>query len=212
MAGILLATLAAGACSSGSTTAAHGSTTVGSTPGGTGAPGSSCAGSTSPGSTSAADKLVPGDIPDNQAYVAFQPTAAGYQLSVPEGWARSEAGGVVTFTDKFNSIRVQVVPAPTAPSVASAGTTDVASLRASAPCFVAGKVSQVSRTAGPVILVTYRADSPPDAVTGKIVRQDVERYEFWRSGQEAIVTLSSSQGSDNVDPWRRVTDSFRWTP
>ena len=76
----------------------------------------------------------------------------------------------------------------------------------------AGKVSQVSRSAGPAILVTYRADSPPDPVTAKVVHQDVERYVFWRSGSEVVITLSSSQGSDNVDPWRKVTDSFRWTP
>jgi hypothetical protein len=47
-------------------------------------------------------------------------------------------------------------------------------------------------------------------VTGKSVTEAVQRYEFWRSGQEVVLTLSAPQGSDNVDPWRTITDSFRW--
>jgi hypothetical protein len=156
------------------------------------------------------DVLVPGDIPDNQAYVAYQSAADGYHLSVPEGWARSQAGATVTFSDKFNSIQVQVVAAPSPPSVASAQSTEVAALAASTPCFQAGKVGQAVRRSGPAVLITYRADSPADPVTGKVVRQDVERYEFWHAAKEAVITLSSPQGSDNVDPWRKVTDSFAW--
>jgi hypothetical protein len=72
-------------------------------------------------------------------------------------------------------------------------------------------VSQVARAAGPAVRVTYRAASVPDAVTGKRVLEDVERYEFWHGGKLAAVTLSSPHGSDNVDPWRKVTDSFSWT-
>ena len=64
--------------------------------------------------------------------------------------------------------------------------------------------------AGPVVLVTYRANSAPDPVTGKSVVLDVERYEMWHNGTRATITLSAPQGSDNVDPWRTVTDSFRW--
>ena len=33
-----------------------------------------------------------GDIPDNQAYVAYAPPGAGYSVKVPEGWARTTAG------------------------------------------------------------------------------------------------------------------------
>jgi hypothetical protein len=69
----------------------------------------------------------------------------------------------------------------------------------------------VSRAAGPAVHITYKADAAPDPVTGKVVHDDVERYEFWLAGSEAVITLSSPQGSDNVDPWRVVTDSFSWT-
>lgn len=68
----------------------------------------------------------------------------------------------------------------------------------------------VQRAAGPAVLITYQAISAPDAVTGKSVTEAVERYEFWRGGQEVVLTLSAPQGADNVDPWRMITDSFRW--
>src|SRR4051794_21026165 len=46
-----------------------------------------------------------GDIPDNQAFVAYRPPGAGYSVKVPEGWARSASGRAVAFTDKLNTIR-----------------------------------------------------------------------------------------------------------
>ncbi len=89
--------LAVGACGSGSkaTSAAPGSaSTVGT------------AGTASSGATSAPEINAAGDIPDNQAFVAFTPPAGGFSVKVPEGWARTEAGGVVTFTDKANSVHI----------------------------------------------------------------------------------------------------------
>ena len=58
------------------------------------------------------------------------------------------------------------------------------------------------------MLVTYEADSAPNAVTGKAVREAVERYTFWRAGQQVVLTLSGPKGADNVDPWRIVTNSL----
>ena len=58
--------------------------------------------------------------------------------------------------------------------------------------------------------MTYRAASAPDAVTGKTITEDVERYAFWKAGRLAIVTLAAPRGSDNVDAWRLITTSFRW--
>src|SRR5437867_1081498 len=43
----------------------------------------------------------PGDIPDNQAFVAYAVTAAGFELKVPEGWARTTASSGITFSDKL---------------------------------------------------------------------------------------------------------------
>jgi hypothetical protein len=134
-----------------------------------------------------------------------------YAVKVPEGWARTVSGERVTFTDKYNTVRVDLVPAATAPTVASARTAEVPAVAAATSCFALRDVTTVRRAgAGSAVLVRYRADAPPDPVTGKRVRDDVERYEFWRNGTEAVLTLSGAQGADNVDPWRTVSESFRW--
>src|SRR5437899_10315887 len=54
----------------------------------------------------------PGDIPDNQVYVAYRPTAGsftGFTVKVPEGWARTDQGATTAFTDKLNTIRIAAV-------------------------------------------------------------------------------------------------------
>jgi len=151
-----------------------------------------------------------GDIPDNQAFVAYSPAGGPYTVKVPEGWARTEGPRTVSFTDKFNTVRIDLVDAPQPPTVQSAQAEELPRLAASVPCFGAGKVTTVRRTSGNAVLITYQGDGPADPVTGKVVRADVERYEFWRGGTEAVLTLSGAVGSDNVDPWKMVTDSFTW--
>src|SRR3954451_8902625 len=55
----------------------------------------------------AKESSPPGDIPDNQAFVAYRPPGGGFSVKVPEGWSRIATGGAVTFTDKLNSIRMK---------------------------------------------------------------------------------------------------------
>ena len=162
-----------------------------------------------PSSTSQApEAVVAGDIPDNQAFVAF--IAAGYAIKVPEGWSRAVDGAATVFSDKYNKIRVETATVATAPSVASVTNTDVIAIATAAKGYAAGKVTAVNRKAGQAILATYQMDGTANAVTNKSVRLDVERYEFWKNGTAVIITLSSAAGSDNVDPWKTVTDSFVW--
>ena len=203
----LVFVLVLAACSSGRVASAPPTT---SAPGTTGQPVATGASTTT--SDAAAPEVNPsGDIPDNQVFVEIAFPPGGFALKVPEGWARTDAGGTTTFTDKLNRIAVQAVPSPSAPTVASAQTEEVSTLATSVPNYEAGKVTTVGRPAGQAVLITYKADAPADAVTGKVVRDDVERYDFWRSGTEVVLTLSSPAGADNVDPWKTVTDSFRWT-
>lgn len=172
-----------------------------------------CGGPRSAKPTSAApgaEANTPGDIPDNQAFVTYSAPSGGYSLKVPEGWARTEAGGVVTFTDKLNSIRVETADAGSAPTVESATRDELPAIRATTPGFTGGSVTAVTRAAGSGVLITYGADSIPEPVTGRVIRLDVERYELWRAGRQAVITLSGPKGADNVDPWRTVTDSLRW--
>ncbi|MEO8689233.1 MAG: hypothetical protein ABI611_13575 [Solirubrobacteraceae bacterium] len=133
-----------------------------------------------------------GDIPDNQAYVAYSPPGADYSVKVPEGWARSAAGRAVTFTDKLNSIRMEEG-------------------QAKGPPYRPGKASVVRRTSGRVVRITSHATSPPDPVTGRTRTNAVERYLFVRNGKQVTLTLSGPKGADNVDPWKLVTDSLKWT-
>jgi hypothetical protein len=153
----------------------------------------------------------PGDIPDNQAFVAYRPPGAGFAVKVPEGWARTRAGGVTTFTDKLNSVQMQTVPAAVALTAREARTREVPRLARSVPGFRAKTVSAVTRTAGPAVRIAYEARSPVDPVTGRSHTDAVERYVFFHRGRDVVLTLSGPKGADNVDPWRIVTDSLRYT-
>lgn len=153
----------------------------------------------------------PGDIPDNTAYVAFSPAGGGYSVKIPEGWARTSTGTTTSFTDKLNHIEMSTAAAPNQPTVDSVTKTDAASLRAKVPKFAMGRVSIVVRHSGTAILLTYQGDSAPDQVTGKVVRDAFERYTFYRAGKRVDLTLSGPTKADNVDPWRIVSDSLRWS-
>lgn len=157
----------------------------------------------------AAEVSPPGDIPDNQVFVAYSPPGSGFQVKVPEGWSQTRQGGAVTFTDKLNSIQLQSSPAGAAPTV-DQGQAKLKSLAGTVPGFKAGDVSMVKRGAGEALLITYSGDGPSDPVTGKSVTDAFERYEFFNGGEVATLTLSGPQGADNVDPWMIVSDSLRW--
>ena len=177
-------------------------------------PSASSAGGGSAGQAAApTESNPPGDIPDNQVYVAYRPTGGaftGFTLKVPEGWARTTQGGTTSFTDKLNTIRITAVSATNAPTVGSVTNTVVPQLRSQTAKFAAPKVSEVNRHAGRVVRLTYQGDSAKDPVTGKVVRDAFERYAFYRSGHEVDLTLSGPVKADNVDPWRIVSDSFAW--
>ncbi|MGI8846475.1 MAG: hypothetical protein ACR2HC_09970 [Thermoleophilaceae bacterium] len=158
-----------------------------------------------------AEVSPPGDIPDNQAYVAYEPPAGGYSVKVPEGWARTAAGGSTTFTDKLNSVTMTAVPAKVPLTTAEARRTEVPKLKASVKGFQLGKVRTVMRSAGPAVRITYLAAGKPDPVTGKSRPQAVERYVFFHKGKDVVLTLSGAKGADNVDPWKIVTDSLTFT-
>jgi hypothetical protein len=153
-----------------------------------------------------------GDIPDNQAYVAYSPPGSGYSVKYPEGWARATAaGGITSFTDKLNRIEMQERPAAGGLTPAQARRTLVPSLAKTVPGFAAATVSTVARPAGPAIRIAYTATSPADPVTGKAHTDAVERYVFFHNGKSVVLTLSAPKGADNVDPWKIVTNSLRYT-
>jgi hypothetical protein len=175
------------------------------------------AGCSSYGSSGASSAATPsedsplGDIPDDQVFVPYTVPDGAFTVEVPEGWARTDAGGTVGFTDKLNTVTVQELtgrPQPTPDSVRAGELADVA---AHGSNVTLGTVEQVTLPAGPAMHATYQADAEPDPVTGRTVRDDVELYVYWKDGTEVLVTLSGPQGADNVDPWKRISTSFTWS-
>jgi hypothetical protein len=151
----------------------------------------------------------PGDIPDTQAFVTFKGT--GFSLKVPDGWSHSTKAGATAFVDKYNGIAVMLAKRASAPTVSSTKGSELAKLKAATKGFANPTVATITRPAGSGVLVKYQASSAPNSVTGKSITNDVERYELWRAGTLAIVTLQAPHGSDNVDAWKLVTQSLRWT-
>jgi hypothetical protein len=167
-------------------------------------------GGTSASGSTAAESNPVGDIPDNQVYVPYSPPDGSFTVAVPEGWARTDAGDTVSFTDKLNTVTVQELTGRPQPTPDSVRTRELAGAVAVARNGTAGTVEQVTLPAGPAIHATYSADAAPDPVTGRTVRDDVELYVFWKDGTEVLLTLSGPHGADNVDPWKKISTSFTW--
>jgi hypothetical protein len=157
-----------------------------------------------------AESNPPGDIPDTTVYVPYQSAAGHFQLRVPEGWSRSSTASSSTFASNLNSITAAWMPMASAPTVATARTVTVPALRAGAPAFRLQDIRSVPLAGGTAIEIIYQVNSQPNSVTGKQYRLVIERFELQRAGRAAVLSLSSAVGSDNVDPWRTVSESFRW--
>jgi len=157
-----------------------------------------------------AESNPPGDIPDNTVYVSYAAKAGGLALKVPEGWARRTTSSSVTFSSQLNSISVAWASASSAPTASSARSVDVPALQKSELAFALQSIKSVTLPGGAAVLITFQENSKPNSVTGKQYRLVVLRYEFFKNGTEGVLTLSSPVGADNVDPWRIVSESFRW--
>jgi hypothetical protein len=170
------------------------------------------ASSTAKGPDPNAPEVSPaGDIPDNQAFVAYSPPGSGYSVKVPEGWSRATSARGTTFTDKLNSITMRSRAASAPMTVQEARRAEVPKLAREANAFHLGTITTVQRKAGTAIRITYTTTGRPDPVTGKSITDAVERYIFSHRGKDLLLTLSGPKGADNVDPWRIVTDSVRWS-
>jgi hypothetical protein len=204
------AVAACGSSGSSSTPAPNPSSPSSSSTTGHGSGGSGHQHSSTPSTPHATEFNPPGDIPDNAVFVDHTAPGSTVHFTVPEGWARSTSHGVTTFTDKYNSIGIEVRPLKRPPTPASARRIDVPELRRTVSNFRAGPITVVTRKHGQAVHIAYLMDSAPNPVTGKVVRDAVERFEFWHHGQEAILSLSGPQNADNVDPWQIVSDSLHW--
>jgi hypothetical protein len=202
--GLSLAVASAGCGGGGSGT---GATTPTSPP-------TTTAAATSPGTTTngaaalqaEAASAAAGDIPDNQIFLTFRNPRARYSMKYPEGWAQRGSGDSVTFQDKNNIIRAVVTSGP-AWTRASVGSDARALKRA----HVRGNPQAISLSGRPAFRVVYRTVSTSNPVTGKRVTLSVDRYYLWNHGQRAVLDLGAPVGVDNVDAYRMISESFRWS-
>ena len=153
--------------------------------------------------------VEPGDIPDNQVFVAFQSADGAYSVKVPEGWARTEKGGVVVFTDKYNSVTITSMASTSVAAVADVKTNALSDV-SSDSTFHLIDVQPITRKAGEGVVASYEIGSAPNPVTGKKALLAVQRYVFNQHGTTVVLTLSGAKGADNVDPWKVVSDSLTW--
>ena len=82
-------------------------------------------------------------------FVTFTSPTGGYQLQVPEGWARTDSGADVRFVSKLDGVQVSVSSASAAPTAASAQAAQVADLQRSVRAVQVNKVQDVQLTGGP---------------------------------------------------------------
>jgi hypothetical protein len=182
----------------------HGSTAASS-----GGSGGSAAGSGGAGALSAeAQSKATGDIPDNQVFLTYKDTGAGYSIQVPEGWARKGSGSDVTFQNMNNIVHI-VIAKGALPSAAAAG----AELRASsksASSLKVGATQSLTVSGAPALKLSYSTTSPPNPVTGKRVQLLVDRYLYAKGGKRATIDLATAKGVDNVDAYKMMSRSFKW--
>ncbi|MEU6717919.1 hypothetical protein ABZ897_41175 [Nonomuraea sp. NPDC046802] len=158
--------------------------------------------STSAGAPSARSTSSDDGIPDGTTMSAYHSQRGTYEVLVPNGWARIDLPTGASFTDTRNTVRIETRAAPVPPTVNSA--------RAQLNGVAISRLGTVVRKGGQAIMIAYRIDSLPDLVTGKVVKEHVERYIFYRPGLEAILTLWGPVSADNTGPWRTISDSFHW--
>lgn len=168
----------------------------------------SSTGSTASPLSAEAKSAATGDIPDNQVFLVFRDSKAGYSIKYPEGWTQRGTGGDVTFQDKNNLVHIVVgngAP-PTPASVAA----QLNALKASDRTLHFQRPATVRMGASETVKATYTTRSAPNPVTGKRVILVVDRYELAKGGRRAIVDLGTPKGVDNVDAYRMMIESFRW--
>ncbi|GAC1610460.1 MAG: lipoprotein [Mycobacteriales bacterium] len=154
---------------------------------------------------------VPGDIPDNVAYVPYTNASGRYAFVHPEGWVQSGSGTKVTFTDKLNGISATTETGTSAPTPQSARSADIPALQRSQAAFALESVRPVTLPGGSGVLIVYRRNSEPDPVTGKVFRDEVNRYEVFAHGHRVDLELYGAVGSDNVDPYTKISQSLQLT-
>jgi hypothetical protein len=158
----------------------------------------------------APEKNPPGDIPDSQVFVKYASSQGGYEIEVPEGWARTTTGSNVIFTDKFDGLSVTVTNAAGPPNVESLRKNQARLLKKTGRAVRIKGIKDIRLSNGPALHMVYRSNSEPDPVVNKQVCLENSSYFYYKNGKLAELRLWAPLGADNVDQWNRISNSFRW--
>ena len=149
-----------------------------------------------------------GDIPDNAVFLTYRSASWGFSIQYVEGWQVMTGPDGVTIRDKDSSETIRVVTLPK-DVPAYVGGTDLPALQAT-PGFSLVKRNTAKVGSAAYVHLVYHAPADPDPVTGKQVASTVDRFYVPGPGL-AIVSLSTPDGVDNVDAFRQMITSFKWS-
>jgi hypothetical protein len=149
-----------------------------------------------------------GDIPDNAVFLTYRSAAWRFAIQYVEGWQVRTVTDGVTIRDKDSSETVSVVTLPPDLTAYVSGT-DLPALR-SQPGFSLIKQNSVKVGSAVYPHLVYHGLADPDPVTGKQVPSTVDRFYVPGPGL-AIISLSTPDGVDNVDAFRQMITSFKWS-
>ncbi len=147
----------------------------------------------------AAQTNPPGDIPDTQAFVSYA-SPAGYSVLFPDGWSRSQDPSAVSFTSDYDGEQVAMLH----------GQSAAVHIRAAFAAVRGLESKRILIHGTPVTLYTFTSTSRPNQVTGRSIRLENNSYVFSKGPRSAVLDLWAPQGADNVDQWRKISQSFRW--
>jgi len=148
-----------------------------------------------------------GDIPDSAVYLRYQ--GRGFSVEYVEGWLQTAGAHGVTFGDKDSSVAAEMRTRVAGALPVYVQRADLPRL-AHTPGFRQGALSHDTIGGYPALRLAYHGQSAPDAVTGKTVALQVDRYYVNGPRALAVLTLSTPLGVDNVDAFRRIAHSFRF--
>ena len=149
-----------------------------------------------------------GDIPDNAVFLTFKSTNPVFSIQYVEGWQVTRQSDGVVIRDKDSSETVAITPAADVQSYISG--TDLPALQAKAH-FKLVKQDVVKVGSQSYAHLVFHLPAAPDPVTGKQVPSTVDRYYVPGTSGLAIISLSTPDGVDNVDAFRQMIQSFKWS-
>ena len=150
-----------------------------------------------------------GDIPDNAVFLTYRGANPIFSIQYVEGWQVTSRPDGVVIRDKDSSETVAIV-ALQSDVAGYVRSTDLPALQAQAG-FQLIKQDTVKVGGSTYVHLAYNQISPPDSVTGKQVPQTVDRYYVAGPNGLAKVSLATPHGVDNVDAFRQMIGSFRWS-